>query len=106
MATSSINITLRPLKFAFLVDPRKMGALLEAIQVSTFLWGGRFCPIVPVISRVPTIWRKAEWFSRLNARKISAGYIDTYDPDFLVSVQGATLPSSTLTDAGVIEPKE
>ena len=43
MAFGDITVTLRPIKFAFLVNPSERKALDGAIRVSLFLRGGRDC---------------------------------------------------------------
>ncbi len=40
METGTIDIRLRPIRLAFLVDPSDKKAVLEAIGLNTFLWGG------------------------------------------------------------------
>ena len=50
MAFGTLELTRRPLKLAFLVDPADTAALTEAIQINTFLWGGMFNPIAIVRS--------------------------------------------------------
>ncbi|MDP3758234.1 MAG: hypothetical protein Q8Q86_00795, partial [Candidatus Daviesbacteria bacterium] len=84
----SVNVKLRPLKIAFLVDPRNKKALLEAIQINSFLWGGTYNPIIPVAKRIPAAWKKNDKFInfRNTAKSITLGYIDTFDPDYFVAV--------------------
>ena len=85
MATSEISIKLRPIKLAFLVDMKDTNAVLEAIKINTFLWGGRFNPIIPVFSRTSKIWQKRT-FGNKSAKDIIAGYVNAYDPDFIVQM--------------------
>src|SRR3972149_2888998 len=85
MAYGTINLRLRPIKFAFLVDPTDRDGLLEAIEINTFLWGGMFNPIIPAFRRLPKIWREIP-FKNLNSKTILEGYLDAYDPDYVVSV--------------------
>jgi hypothetical protein len=84
MPLGSLNITLRPLRLAFLVDPTDKSGILEAIQLNTFLWGGMYNPIVPVFRRVPKIWRQR--YERYSARQVSEGLIQAFDPDYVVLV--------------------
>jgi len=84
MTLGSVNITLRPLRLAFLVDPSDKAGVLEAIQINTSLWGGMFNPIVPVFRRTPKIWR--ERFERYSAKDVSEGLIQAFDPDYVVLV--------------------
>ena len=85
MPSTEISIKLRPIKLAFLVDLRNTNTILEAIKINTFLWGGLFNPIIPASKRTSKIWRKRT-FGIKNAKDIIAGYIDAYDPDFIVQM--------------------
>jgi hypothetical protein len=83
MPIGQIEIKLRPIKLAFLVDPTEKDAVLHAIEINTLLWGGMFNPIIPVFRRRPKNW---EPFlpSRTTASEIVSGYVDAYNPDFVV----------------------
>ena len=85
MAYGTINIKLRPIKLAFLVDPSDKIALMEAIQINTFLWGGMFNPIIPTFKRIRKEWKDRP-FRNPKSREILAGYLDAYDPDYVVPV--------------------
>ena len=82
MPLGSVNITLRPLRLAFLVDPADAGGIMEAIQLNTFLWGGMFNPIVPIYRRTPKKWQSK--FEGTTARDVSEGLIRAFDPDYVV----------------------
>jgi hypothetical protein len=82
MPLGSVNITLRPLRLAFLVDPADTSGVMEAIELNTFLWGGMFNPIVPVYRRTPKKWQSK--FERTTAREVSEGLIRAFDPDYVV----------------------
>jgi hypothetical protein len=85
MAFGTLELTLRPLKLAFLVDPADKAALTEAIQINSFLWGGMFNPIIPVFRRLPSIWRE-RFHGHLTAQTLVTGYLDAFDPDYVVTV--------------------
>ena len=85
MVYGTIDIKLRPIKLAFLVNPTDKAALLEAIQINTFLWGGMFNPIIPTFYRIPKVWQDRT-LRNLNSKKILAGYLNAYDPDYVVPV--------------------
>ena len=93
MPIGSLKVSLRPLRLAFLVDPADDAAVLQAIQTNTFLWGGAFNPIIPVFHRLPTTWKR-ERFDRVKPRAMLDGYLDAFDPDFVVLV--GTLESRKL----------
>lgn len=84
MPNGSVNITLRPIKLAFLVNPNDKNTILEAIQINTFLWGGIYNPLIPVYKRTPPGWDVTS--KRKSYKDVINGYIDTYDPDFIVNV--------------------
>ncbi|BFO30620.1 hypothetical protein KoxyNG13_010930 [Klebsiella pasteurii] len=46
MAHISAVVTLRPIRFAFLVKPNDNQRLLKIFQINTCLWGGKFNPII------------------------------------------------------------
>jgi hypothetical protein len=84
MPLGNVKLTLRPLRFAFLVDPADRAGILEAIQLSTFLWGGTFNPIVPVFRRTPKAWRDP--LGRASAKDLSEGLLHAFDPDYVALV--------------------
>src|SRR5438876_261199 len=91
MPTGSITLTSRPLRLAFLIDYQDRAALLEAIRINSYLWGGIFNPIIPLFKNtVPKAWReKAHWNGKwrtVNSSIILQGYLDAFDPDLVVPV--------------------
>jgi hypothetical protein len=70
MPLGSVNITLRPVRLAFLVDPADTRGIMEAIELNSFLWGRMFNPIVPIYGRTPKKWQSK--FERTTAREVSA----------------------------------
>jgi hypothetical protein len=83
MASGSLKVKLRPLRLAFLVPPYDETAILTAIETSSFLWGGAFNPILPVFQRLPKSW-KPEVSRKPSARAVLEGYIEAFDPDFVI----------------------
>lgn len=83
MRNGTVEITLRPIKFAFLVDRTDRKAILEAIEINTYLWGGIYNPIIPIYKKRSLKWGS---FSGKNFKDIVNGYIDTFDPDIIVNV--------------------
>lgn len=105
MAFGTLELTLRPLKLAFLVDPADHAALTEAIQINTFLWGGMFNPIIPVFRRLPAVWRE-RFHSHLTSQTLVTGYLDAFDPDFVVTVGKVTPPKTGVGFREVIPSSE
>lgn len=82
----SIGIRLRPVRFAFLVRPDDKLKVHEIFHVNTCLWGGMYNPIIPFFKRLPQWWeRKGYHFD--NAKQIINGYLDFFEPDFIVEAE-------------------
>ena len=88
MAKFAVHVRLRPIRFGFLVKPHDVKSLLEIFRVNTCLWGGTFNPIIPHLRSVPRWWDR-HGHTLESARQIVNGYLDFFEPDFLVeSVPG------------------
>jgi hypothetical protein len=86
MGSININIRLRPIRFAFLVRPNDRKRTLEIFRINTCLWGGQYNPIIPFFKRLPLWWeRKGYRFE--NAKQIINGYLDFFEPDFIVEAE-------------------
>ncbi len=86
MSHISATVRLRPVRFAFLVRPSDKKRVLEIMRINTCLWGGKFNPIIPYFQQVPAWWdRHGHRFD--TARQIINGYLDRYEPDFLVEAE-------------------
>src|ERR1700728_4417610 len=80
MSTVGVHRRVRPLRFAFLINHRNSEELRKAIQINTVLWGGMFNPIVEVFKRTPRSWGTTR-----RANDIIRGYLDAFEPDFVVT---------------------
>src|SRR3989338_3920828 len=58
MRAGTLDITLRPIKLAFIVNVSDKVAVLEAIRINSFLWGGFYNPIIPFFERKPKFLAK------------------------------------------------
>lgn len=86
MSLINVHIRLRPVRFAFLVRPDDKKKALEIFQVNTCLWGGKYNPIIPCFKKVPRWWdRRGHRFE--TAIQIINGYLDFFEPDFLVEAE-------------------
>src|SRR5258708_5965791 len=121
----AISRRLRPLRFGFLVQPRDSQSLLRAIQLNTCLWGGRFNPIIPVFRRLPRGWsddlferhpeiskqmpprvrRRIKRF-RTNAREFVRGYLDAFEPDYLVETTAGLAKDMTFEQSLILKPDD
>ena len=83
MTHGTVNVKLRPIKLAFLVNPKDKDSLLKAIEINTFLWGGMFNPIIPTYRRIPQKWEYSP-FKNPDAQSVISGYLDNFDPDYVI----------------------
>src|SRR5215467_11498398 len=83
MAGLTAHVRLRPIRFGFLVQPDDAERLLEVLRVSTCLWGGMFNPVIPHLKTVPSWWDRHGRVLE-TAAQIMNGYLDFFEPDFLV----------------------
>ena len=83
MTHGTLNVRLRPIKLAFLVNPKDKDSLLKAIEINTFLWGGMFNPIIPTYRRIPQKWEYGP-FKNPDAQSVISGYLDNFDPDYVI----------------------
>jgi hypothetical protein len=101
MYAGNLRLKLRPLRLAFIVDPTNAAAIREAFQICSFLWGGSFNPIIPAFRR----FSKRERFVYQNAKRqnVVTGYIDAFDPDFVVLTGGVDIASLDIGSRKVIK---
>lgn len=86
MSHISASVRLRPVRFAFLVKPSDQKRVLEIMRINTCLWGGKYNPIIPFFRQVPSWWdRYGHRFD--TSKQIINGYLDRYEPDFLVEAE-------------------
>lgn len=102
METLKINIKLRPIKFAFLVDPNDTSALIKVIEINTFLWGGLYNPIIPTFKRKPKVYKNID-YGRLTSRQIVLGYLDAYDPDYVVLMEDSSFSNFNSINKRIIK---
>ena len=81
-----VDIRLRPIRFGFLVRPDDKEKVLEIFRINTCLWGGMFNPIIPFFKRVPSWWER-HGLRFENAKQIIDGYLDFFEPDFLIEAE-------------------
>jgi len=86
MRAGTLDITLRPIKLAFIADISDKEAVLEAIRINSFLWGGLYNPIIPFFERKPKFLAKDILFKLQDNADILRGYLNAYDPDYVVQL--------------------
>lgn len=80
------NIRLRPLRFAFLVEPRDKKSLQRVFEVNSSLWGGIFNFIIPVFKSVPTRYHE-RYQKPISAKAMLQGFIEAFQPDFIIETK-------------------
>lgn len=83
MPSVRIHRQLRPLRLGFLVQHDDRVALQRVIETNTCIWGGRYNAIIPLYARHVRIGSR-----RWPPERIVQGYLDRYEPDFLVDLTG------------------
>jgi hypothetical protein len=81
----NVNLKIRPIKIAFLVDPKNSRQVREAIRLSSTLWGGAFCPIIVLYKQMPKTWRD-DPIKPPKAKDVILGYLEAFDPDILIQL--------------------
>ena len=84
MIRGTVEIKLRPIKSAFLVNPEDKVSLQQAIEINTFLWGGMYNPIIPTYKELPTEWQDAPFVGNPSPQELVSGYLDNFDPDYVI----------------------
>src|SRR6266849_4210952 len=86
MSQISAHVRLRPIRFAFLVRPDDAERALEIFRLNTCLWGGTYNPIIPYLDQIPEWWDR-HGFRFDTAIQIMNGYLDFFEPDFIVEAE-------------------
>ncbi|MBJ9675436.1 hypothetical protein [Burkholderia gladioli] len=101
----TVDIKIRPIKLAFLVDPNRASQVREAIRLASSLWGGAYFPIIPLFKRMPASWREGP-ISPPASSNVVRGYIDAFDPDILVQFSESLPSYITDTRLTIVKPQE
>ncbi len=86
MKKINVDISLRPIRFGFVVNPTDSKSLLEIFRINTCLWGGMYNPIIPYFKKIPEWWER-DGYKFENADQIINGYLDFFEPDFIVEAE-------------------
>jgi hypothetical protein len=101
----TVDIKVRPLKLAYLIDPNSPEQVREAIKISSTLWGGSYNPIIPLYKKMPKTWREGP-IKAPEPKKVILGYIDSFDPDILVQFSKEIPAFVKDTGLKIISPNE
>ena len=66
------TVRVRPLRFAFVVEPKDKAGLQKIFETSSALWGGVFNFIVPLFKQVPQRYRE-KYFKTIPAKNNAQG---------------------------------
>jgi hypothetical protein len=103
----SVNKRLRPIRLAFLVPVSSQTALRSALEIASSIWGGRFCCLIPIFGRTPKSWDDPPLRAPA-AKVILRGYIQAFEPDFVVNLTGKNYTEDALGldgEDGAISPR-
>jgi hypothetical protein len=82
----SATVRVRPLRFAFVVEPKDKAGLQRIFEVNSSLWGGVFNFIIPLFKRVPERYRE-KYFKTIPAEQMLKGLVEAFQPDYLVELK-------------------
>lgn len=96
MEPVTANISLRPLRLGYLVNPREKQTVRDVMRMATTMWGGMMSPLIPVMKRLPAEWNEKHF--AYGPPQISRGYIRFFEPDLLVQTKAGQLTSLGLSE--------
>lgn len=82
----SAQVRIRPLRLAFLAEPRDRKALQRVFEMNSSLWGGVFNYIIPLFKTVPARYKK-EYQRTISAKRMISGFIEAFQPDYVMETQ-------------------
>ncbi|MET0122322.1 MAG: hypothetical protein ABW124_14885, partial [Candidatus Thiodiazotropha sp. 6PLUC9] len=85
MTIGSFDLKMRPVRIGFLVNPTKRESVNKAIRLNSILWGGMFNPLIPCYKKLSNNWEDSK-SKHTTASKVIRGYIEGFDPDYLINV--------------------
>lgn len=100
----SVDIRIRPIRLAYLIEPGNEEQVREAIRLSSSLWAGTYFPIIPLYQRMPATWKGP--LKVPAAGSVVLGYIEAFDPDILVQCSSSTPSYITETGLRIIRPSD
>ncbi len=80
------TVRVRPLRFAFVIEPKDKAGLQRIFEVNSSLWGGVFNFIIPLFKQVPQRYRE-KYFKTIPARAMLKGLVEAFQPDYLVELR-------------------
>ena len=88
----SATVRVRPLRFAFTVEPNDKANLQRIFEINSSLWGGVFNFIIPLFRQVPSRYRE-KYFKPPTAKAMLKGLAEAFQPDYLVEIKSGEAAS-------------
>jgi hypothetical protein len=82
----SATVRVRPLRLAFVVEPRAKIGLQRIFEANSSLWGGAFNFIIPLFKHVPARYRD-KYLKTIPAKAMLEGLVEAFQPDYLVELR-------------------
>jgi len=109
----SSRVRIRPLRFAFLVDPKDKASLQRVFETNSCLWGGIYSFIIPLFKQIPPRYRQRYVKKQISGKAFLNGLVDTFQPDFLIETKpgqiakyGIDFPSKRSGDIAELEARD
>jgi hypothetical protein len=106
------TVRVRPLRFAFVVEPKDKAGLQKVFETNSALWGGVFNFIVPLFKQVPQRYRE-KYFKTIPAKGMLKGLVEAFQPDYLVELKpgaaasyGITFPEKRILAVGDLSARD
>jgi hypothetical protein len=90
------TVRVRPLRFAFVVEPNDKAGLQRIFETNSALWGGVFNFIVPLFKQVPQRYRET-YSKTIPAKAMLKGLVEAFQPDYLVELKPRAAASYGIT---------
>jgi hypothetical protein len=82
----SATVKVRPLRFAFVVEPKDVASLQRIFEVNSSLWGGMFNFNIPLFRQVPSRYRE-KYLNTPSAKTMLKGLVEAFQPDYLIEMK-------------------
>src|SRR5271165_2259163 len=86
------TVRVRPLRFAFVVEPNDKAGLQRIFETNSALWGGLFNFIIPLFKQVPKRYRE-KYSKTIPAKEMLKGLVEAFQPDYLVELKAGAAAS-------------
>jgi hypothetical protein len=84
------SVRIRPIRFAFAVDPKNLKDLMRVFEANSVLWGGPYNFILPLFKRVPQRYLDP-YRKNIKTRALIDGLMEAFQPDFIVEMEAGSV---------------